>query len=175
MNYDFTNAAVPAPAVTTGLKALRKAFKEAENASYENNMASVALLDDFDLVNRAGALAKHMKDVELLIIVGIGGSNLGTVAVAQAVLGKHFATHTTPRVLFADTVDSAYTHDIVSELQQAVDAKKNVVINVVSKSGTTTETIALFTVLLDVIKKVPHYRDSIVVTTDKGSKLWNVG
>ena len=46
--------------------------------------------------------------------------------------------------------------------------------NVVSKSGGTTETIANFEVLLNAIKKQKNWRDFVVVTTDKGSNLWEL-
>jgi glucose-6-phosphate isomerase len=115
-----------------------------------------------------------MKDVDLLVIVGIGGSNLGALAVAQACLGSHFQFRNTPKVLFADTVDDEHTEAIVAELELAVRQKKNVVLNVVSKSGTTTETAALFAVLADSLKKLDNWRDCVVVTTDKGSRLWSV-
>jgi glucose-6-phosphate isomerase len=148
-------------------------MKMAAEPTYEDNLASLALLKDYDLINRAGALANHFKDADMLIVIGIGGSNLGTMAVAEACLGKHYQLRNTPQVLFADTVDPNYSQEIVSLLQHAIDAKKHIVINAVSKSGTTTETVVLLTLLIEAIKQVPDYRDHVVITTDKGSKLWH--
>lgn len=175
MHYDFRSAPITATAFAKGMKALAQVMKKASAESYDNAYAALATLDDYDSINKVGALARHFKDVDVLIVCGIGGSNLGTMAVAQACLGKDYRLRNTPTVHFADTVDADSTADIISAINRAIDGHKNIVINVVSKSGTTTETVALFTVLLGVIKRIEDYRDHIVITTDAGSSLWHLG
>ena len=52
---------------------------------------------------------------------------------------------------------------------------KNIVLNVVTKSGFTVETIANFEILYNVLAR--HRRNAnefVVATTDKGSKLWHL-
>jgi len=88
-----------------------------------------------------------------LIVAGIGGSNLGTKAI-QEIIGSKIP------VYYADTVDSDSINAIIK------NAKGKITLNVISKSGTTTETIANFEAIVD--KK----KCEIVVTTDKNSKLW---
>jgi len=173
MNYDFTNASVTQAAFKAGMKRIGKTMDLVEKAAIDNHFAFISELEDYDLINRAGALAKHFQDADILIVCGIGGSNLGTMAIAEAVLGKHYPLRNAPQVFFAETVDANSARELESILQHAIDAKKRVVLNVISKSGTTTETVALFTFLIEIMKQLPEYRDHIVVTTDKGSKLWD--
>jgi len=50
-----------------------------------------------------------------------------------------------------------------------------VVINGVSKSGDTTETIPSFEVLVELLKKYKdNYQEYVLVTTDKGSRFWDL-
>jgi glucose-6-phosphate isomerase len=50
-----------------------------------------------------------------------------------------------------------------------------VIVNGISKSGTTTETIANFEVILNLLRRhKTRYRDCVVVTSDKESKLWSL-
>lgn len=111
---------------------------------------------------------------EYLIVVGIGGSNLGTVAVQEALLGRLYnQTGSTPKIVYADTVDSDTLHRIIALIEPVLQNGGNVLLNAVSKSGGTTETIANFQVLLEVIKKYSKdYQESIVITTGKNSKFW---
>jgi glucose-6-phosphate isomerase len=79
------------------------------------------------------------------------------------------------RILYADTVDSDLIHTIVSLIEPVLKKGENVLINGVSKSGGTTETIANFEVLVDVIKRYKRdWYNHIVVTTDKNSPYWSL-
>ncbi len=65
---------------------------------------------------------------------------------------------------------------IAETAEQTLSEGKRVLINAVSKSGSTTETVANFAILAEILKR--HDKDgeasarSVVVTTDEGSKLW---
>lgn len=148
--------------------------------SYESLYASLQLPFDHagmqavqEVVERKKALAPTM-----LVVVGIGGSSLGAKAVLQSVQGRipSYAKYSL-RVYFAETVDSDRMHTIFSILEQELCAGHNIIINVVTKSGTTTETIANFHVILAALKKQrpDTYRELVVVTTDKNSPLWQYG
>lgn len=72
-----------------------------------------------------------------------GGSNLGTIAVQEAVLGKLYNQLTTAtKVLYADTVDSDSINNIITLIKPVLEKGGKIILNVISKSGTTTETIA---------------------------------
>ncbi len=112
----------------------------------------------------------------LLIVIGIGGSNLGTLAVQEALYGKLYNdSNPEIKIYYADTVDTEYMTALLTIMESYLSQQKVILLNVVTKSGTTTETVANFEVLLEVlIKYYPtNYRDHVVVTTDKDSLLWN--
>ena len=46
------------------------------------------------------------------------------------------------KVLYADTVDSDSINNIITLIKPVLEKDGNIILNVISKSGTTTETIA---------------------------------
>lgn len=90
-----------------------------------------------------------------LVVAGIGGSNLGTQAIYEALKPKL-------PIYFAETLDARRLSRILDNL------KRPVVLAIVSESGTTVETIANAAVLLARFKK----GDRVAVITDEGTKLW---
>ncbi len=113
---------------------------------------------------------------ELIIVVGIGGSNLGIVAVVQALFGNYYNHNRTPTIYFADTTDPQKMHSLLAIATSALQANKKMLLNVISKSGTTTETLVNFELLLNVLKRYQpnDYGNFIVVSTDKDSPLWHL-
>lgn len=144
---------------------------------YETEYASINLPLDSDSHTISRRLAKEHKDASLVVVVGIGGSNLGTLAVQEALLGRHhnLLPGKRPRILYADTVDPAAMQRIVRLVDDELRSRRHVVINAVSKSGATTETIANLEVLLAALKRRRRDpRKHVVVTTDEGSLLWQL-
>src|SRR5579883_3297743 len=81
---------------------------------------------------------------DYLIVIGIGGSYLGARAVVEA-LGKGDG----PQVIFAgNSLSSHYHADILRKLQG-----KRFGINVISKSGTTTEPAVSFRIYREALEK----------------------
>ncbi len=153
-------------------------IQEAAKKQYADVRASVNLPVDDEAVQQVLTVAEEKKKLEpvYVIVVGIGGSNLGTIAVFEAVYGKkHNMKKTNKKILFADTVDSDLINDIIQIIEPVLKNGQNIILNVVSKSGSTTETIANFEVLFNLLQK---YKDnpskSVVVTTDFESKLWHL-
>ena len=140
--------------------------KVVDSRTYNDAASSLVLPDDFSNVRKSQQLARKCKDAALLVVVGIGGSSLGTRAVQEAVLGNILPGM---QVLYAETVDPDLTSAIAKRIRSTIRDGKRVVINVVSKSGTTLETIANFLVLLDEFKRSKLV--TIVVTTDAESPL----
>jgi len=115
-------------------------------------------------------LAKDLKTrIEVLVVVGIGGSYLGSKAVIEAL--SHSFSHLMgkkdfPIVLFAG---QNLSEDYVAELLEVLDGKQYGVC-VISKSGTTTEPAIAFRILQnDVIKKFgkEEAKKRIIAITDK--------
>jgi glucose-6-phosphate isomerase len=152
---------------------------QATSKGYDDDKACINLPDDKGMLKKVKELVQEKKRLnpEYLVVVGIGGSNLGTVAVQEAVLGKlHNQLNPATKVLYADTVDTDYINSIVKLIEPALKKGRNVVINCISKSGTTTETAVNFEVLFDVVRKHKRdYKKSVVITSDKDSKLWKLG
>ncbi|MDD3540671.1 MAG: glucose-6-phosphate isomerase [Clostridiaceae bacterium] len=116
--------------------------------------------------------AKRIRDeFDVLIVVGIGGSYLGARAVIES-LSSHFSSllskdeRKAPLVLFAGHQLSApYLDDLLSLVKG-----KRVALNVISKSGTTTEPAVAFRVLREHLfahMSASELARSIFVTTDE--------
>ncbi len=138
-----------------------------ERRDYTNDAASILLPSEREFIQDSVSLANEYSDSSLVVVIGIGGSNLGTMAIQRAVLGKfHNIEHPERQIFYPDTVDS---DSIESMLQAVKRASGRVVVNAVTKSGATTETVANLEVLLGVLTE--NRQSSVVVTTDQGSKL----
>lgn len=154
-----------------------KALNKAAKAGYGDDRASINLPTDKKALSdvKRAIIEKQKLRPEYLIVAGIGGSNLGTIAVQEAVLGRYY-NHLNPKtkILYVDTVDSDMMDSVIKIIEPVLKKGKNVILNGVSKSGGTTETIANFEILQNIIKKYKkdHSR-YVVVTTDKDSRFWN--
>ncbi|MBR5991116.1 MAG: glucose-6-phosphate isomerase [Bacilli bacterium] len=110
------------------------------------------------------------KNYDVLIVCGIGGSYLGARAAIEAINGTILKGK--PEILFmGQTFDPTYVAECLEYLKD-----KKFAINVISKSGTTTETSVAFRLLKEYIEKrdgVEFARKSIFATTDanKGALL----
>ena len=105
-----------------------------------------------------------------ILILGIGGSALGGMAVTEALLKPYWNILTPeerrglPRIFFLDNIDP----DEISALLSILDLKKTLV-NVITKSGDTLETMSQYMIIKDLMEKElgDDYRKNIVATTDK--------
>jgi len=181
IEFSFGDEMIPQQTILETAEKLKPEIRNTANAIsqvYENDLASLCLPDDKRMlakVRQAIDENTQLKPV-YLIIDGIGGSNLGTIAVLEAVLGKLYNQMTTAtKVLYVDTVDSDSVNDIIMLVKPVLEEGGNIVLNVISKSGTTTETIANAEVLIDSLRRhKKDYKKCISVTSDKGSELWNI-
>jgi len=152
-------------------------MKKVVHLQYEDDRASINLPDDKHALKKVKTLIDEKKKLKprCLIVIGIGGSNLGTMAVQEAILGKLYnQINPDIQVLYADTVGSDYVNDIITIIEPILKKGENIIINCVSKSGGTTETIANFEILVQVLKKYKKdYEKYVIITSDKNSKLWN--
>jgi len=119
-----------------------------------------ALMDEA-LRGRLKATAKRLAEkADVMVVVGIGGSYLGARAVIEALAGSR-----KDRVVFAgETLAPEYMAALLKDLQG-----KRWCINVVSKSGTTTEPAIAFRLLRAALEKqfgAAAAKDLIVATTD---------
>ena len=90
------------------------------------------------------AAEKICSDSDVLVVIGIGGSYLGARAAIEAIKGQMYncTCKKTPQIFFAgNSISPAYLQDIL-----ACCEGKDVSVNVISKSGTTTEPALAFRV-----------------------------
>ena len=122
-------------------------------------------------LQRIEKVAKRLRESsDIFIVLGIGGSYLGARAVIEA-CNHHFPTllsksqRGAPLVIFAG---HQLSEDYLAELCDILE-DYDVSLNVVSKSGTTTETAIAFRILRSFMEKKyspEELRQRIVVTTD---------
>ena len=121
---------------------------------------------------RIKAAAKKIReDSDVLVVAGIGGSYLGARAVVEAVKGQfHNELEGGPKIYFCgNSISPTYLNNIISLCKG-----KRFSINVISKSGTTTETSLAFRVLRELLEKemgVEEANKRIYATTDRAKAL----
>jgi len=123
-----------------------------------------------EVVRRLEACAARIRrDYESFVVLGIGGSALGPIAVQQALSHLHYNELSAdkrggPKLYVADNIDP----ERMAALLDVLDLEKTA-FNVITKSGSTSETMAqllLFTALLKE-KLGEGWRAHVVATTDE--------
>jgi glucose-6-phosphate isomerase len=149
---------------------------EAQSITYDSPYSFLRLPDDEEMLTAlcSAIHAKQQMHVDVLVLIGIGGSNLGTLAVHELINGTLY-NNFSPKMLFycADTIETLYSKDLLIVIESLLRAGKKVLITVVSKSGTTTETLANAALIYQLIARFhPHDAHKyVVIITDKGSSL----
>ena len=114
---------------------------------------------------------KIQKDSDVLLVIGIGGSYLGARAVIESLTNTFYNlqdknVRKTPQILYVgNNLSSNYVADLIDYI-----ADKDVSINVISKSGTTTEPAIAFRIFREILENkysLKEARGRIYVTTDK--------
>ncbi len=131
----------------------------------------LALPQDYDKAEFArikAAAEKIKKDTQVFIVIGIGGSYLGARAAIELLKSPFYNNKKkdTPDIYFVgNNINSGYLNEVLGLCQG-----KDVSVNIISKSGTTTEPAIAFRVFRDLLEK-KYGRDGargrIYATTDK--------
>ena len=117
------------------------------------------------------AAKKIKKESDILVVIGIGGSYLGARAVIEA-LTNTFNNMLTdkqrkyPQILY---VGNNLSPNYINELIEYI-GEKDFSVNVISKSGTTTEPAIAFRIFREILENkygIDEARSKIYVTTDK--------
>ena len=124
---------------------------------------------EFDRIKKAAKRIR--KNSEVFVVIGIGGSYLGARAVIEG-LTSNFANimpdniRKSPQIFF---VGNSISPNYINELIDCI-GDKDVSINVISKSGTTTEPAIAFRIFREYLEGkygADEARDRIYITTDK--------
>lgn len=122
--------------------------------------------DEFARIKKAANYIKNNADV--LIVIGIGGSYLGARAVIEALKSQNYniIAKDTPQIFYVgNTISPSSLNEILSICQD-----KDICVNVISKSGTTTEPAIAFRVFRDLVNSKYSKEEAakrIFCTTDK--------
>ena len=103
--------------------------------------------EEFDRIKKSAEYIK--KNADVLIVIGIGGSYLGARAVIEAVKSYNYnlLAKDTPQIYF---IGNSISPSSLKEIVSLCDGK-DVCVNVISKSGTTTEPAIAFRVFRELI------------------------
>ena len=125
--------------------------------------------EEFKRIKKAGQ--KIQKDSDVLVVIGIGGSYLGARAVIDSLTHSFYNAmpeekRKTPQIVYSGcNLSPVYLNDLLEFVEN-----KDISINVISKSGTTTEPAIAFRIFREVLETkygVEEARKRIYVTTDK--------
>lgn len=111
---------------------------------------------------------KLKQEVDVLLVIGIGGSYLGARAAIEAINGLYPIEGKEKRleiIYLGNTLSSNYTYQVLKYLEN-----KKFAINVISKSGTTTEPAIAFRLAKELLIKqvgLEKANKLIIATTDK--------
>lgn len=124
----------------------------------------------------ASAVERCRGKFDNMIVLGIGGSALGNIALQSALNPATYnlldaKSRPGPRCFVVDNVDPHYFGSVLDLCAGSGGSLKRTLFNVISKSGETAETAAQFMVVRDRLKKElgPAYKDNIVAVTDPKS------
>jgi glucose-6-phosphate isomerase len=147
---------------------LAKVVHESDNEALE---ASLNLVSDTEASNRVKEIADKLKNKKLkyVVVIGIGGSNLGTKAIYDALKGRGKR-----EMFFVDTVNAFHTQKIYEMLQKC-ESENEFALIVISKSGKTTETVANASVLYGKLEnQFENLNSQMAVISDEDSPLWKL-
>ena len=123
--------------------------------------------DEFERIKKAAA--KIQSDSKVLVVIGIGGSYLGARAAIEFVNGQMFngvRPEGIPEIYFAgNNISSSYLNDIIK-----IIGDRDFSVNIISKSGTTTEPAIAFRVFKKMLEEKygkEGAKGRIYATTDK--------
>ena len=169
MEFIYENSNVTDSEIAKYGKKIIEAHEMLHNGTGEGSdfLGWVGLEYDKDEYNRIKEVAERIRrNSDYLIVIGIGGSYLGARAVIEA-LSNNFGKK---NVLFAgNNMSPDYLNDLIDYVKDS-----DFSINVISKSGTTTEPAIAFSIFKDLlIKKYGEEKacERIYITTDKEKGL----
>ena len=124
--------------------------------------------EEFEKIKKAAK--KIQADSDILLVIGIGGSYLGARAVIESLNNTFYniqdnTQRKTPQILYVgNSLSPNYISDLVNYI-----GDKDISINVISKSGTTTEPAIAFRIFREIMENkysLKEARSRIYVTTD---------
>ena len=125
--------------------------------------------EEFKRIKKAAK--KIAKESDILVVIGIGGSYLGARAVIESLTSSFYnllpeEQRKYPQILYVgNNLSPNYMNEIIEYI-----GNKDFSVNVISKSGTTTEPAIAFRIFREILENkygIDEARSRIYVTTDK--------
>lgn len=143
---------------------IKNSFSSGE-LSYWSNLDSYINQEELKLIKELAT--KIREKAEVLVVVGIGGSYMGSKAVVSAL--KPYYSKDIEIIYLGTNLDTSYYQETLEYLKD-----KDLYLNVISKSGETLEPSIAFQLVLDLMKEKyddESLRERVIVTTspDRGS------
>jgi glucose-6-phosphate isomerase len=168
------------PSIGTSIDTLTerlRAIARVATGVYETHEHSLRLPFDAAMRGEVAHCAQRYwtNQLRFVLVIGIGGSNLGAKAVYDALSSSFGSAEGKPKMLFADTVSPRFLTDLEHLLLREVSYPEEIVINLISKSGATTESVVNAEIILAMLaERFPEILARVVVTTDRDSPLWKI-
>ena len=149
----------------------RDAHADVERRRADGQLGFFALPYEREVVEQIRSFADGLGQAyDSIVVLGIGGSALGTIALQNALLKPHWneldgeGRDYFPRLYILDNVDPSTIGPLLDRLDP-----RTTLYNVISKSGTTAETMAQFMIVRERLRAAlddDHYRSHLIFTTD---------
>lgn len=155
------------------LLSYRKRLQEIVKAdTYEEPESCLNVPFDKKSIKHTKEVIKSLrgKSLKYVVVIGIGGSYLGTKAIYDAI---KLDEKQNVELLFLDTISAINLIEIKDKLVSCRSQNSFAIVSV-SKSGGTTETVVnTETLLAELIDKFPKVHERLVVITNENSAYWN--
>lgn len=176
IKLDLKNTGISQKNILEYGKDIEKIHKELHNNSSDLNdfrgwIELPTNYDNNEFKRIKKAAKKIKKESDILVVIGIGGSYLGARAVIESLTSSFDAMVETkkrkfPQVLYVgNNLSPNYMKELIDYI-----GNKDFSINVISKSGTTTEPAIAFRIFREILENkygIDEARSRIYVTTDK--------
>ena len=147
---------------------INRAYSGVINKYKNKELGFMDVIYDEDL-SKYYDLSRSYRDYEYIVVIGIGGSILGTQMVYEGIHGMYYneLSSNGKKVYFLDNSDPEKLYDIL----KIVDLKKTLLF-VVSKSGSTVETLANFFIIKEKMDRIGCSNNIIIISS--GGILKNI-
>ena len=176
VKFDYKNSSITEKMIQEYSNEVAKAHKKLHAKANDEKefLGWIELPTNYDKEEFARikkAAKKIKRDTDVLVVIGIGGSYLGARAVIEALTGTFdnylsSERRKNPQVVYVgNNISPVYMTDLLDYLSD-----KDISVNVISKSGTTTEPAIAFRIFREVLETkygVKEARKRIYVTTDR--------
>ena len=173
LNTKYADSFIPDSAYQTIAPEIKAAHEALVSGSGKGSdfLGWLTLPEDYDKAEFAAiksAAKKIQSDSDVLVVVGIGGSYLGARAVIEFIKSQNYnlLKKSTPDIYFAGNTISPRA---LVELREMI-GDRDFSVNVISKSGTTTEPAVAFRILKEMLEKkygADGAKGRIYATTDR--------